>query len=224
MQTAEVSEKVVFALKKVQVNHHNSCLFGEISFNLVAGEILTIMGPSGCGKSTLLAAISGSLSSVFTFTGGIYLHGRSLGKLPMAARNVGVQFQEDLLFPHLNVEGNLLFSLARGDRLKRKEKVRQALRSAGLEGFEHKDVAALSGGQKARVGLLRTLLAEPELLLLDEPFSRLDQKLRDDFRAFVFKQIEWLKIPALLVSHDIQDCQNQRFLNLVTGNIETYQI
>ncbi|MEH6444186.1 MAG: ATP-binding cassette domain-containing protein [Oceanospirillaceae bacterium] len=209
------------SLCNVQVNLQGEALFSALSITLRGGELLAIMGPSGCGKSTLLAAIAGSLSSELTLTGEILLAGRRIEALPMQQRGIGIQFQEDLLFPHLNVAGNLLFALARGKgkeaKVQRQKAVAQALESAGLAGFEQRDVATLSGGQKARVSLLRTLLAKPKLLLLDEPFSRLDDQRRSEFRAFVFDQVKQMNIPAILVSHDQQDCPNDRYYSLESG-------
>ncbi len=210
----------VFQLQKLTVSYRGNALFKEITLSLKAGQILVMMGPSGCGKSTVLAAIAGSLSADFSIAGDIILLRKSLLGLPIEQRKIGIQFQEDLLFPHLNVAGNLLFALAQGDRQQRMIEVREALASAGMQGFELRDVSTLSGGQKARVSLLRTLLSKPKLLLLDEPFSRLDDKLRQGFREFVFAQVRKMNIPVILVTHNLQDCLNQQFYNLESGAFE----
>jgi len=178
------------------------------------------MGPSGCGKSSLLAAIAGSSGSEFELYGKVILQGRQLCDLPMERRQIAIVYQDDLLFPHLDVAGNLLFALARGNAQERMHSVKRALASAGLAGFEKRDVATLSGGQRARVSLLRSLLAKPKLLLLDEPFSRLDAALRQDFRQFVYSQIESMNIPALMVSHDRQDCPNSQFYALQDAQMQ----
>jgi putative thiamine transport system ATP-binding protein len=173
------------------------------------------MGPSGCGKSTLLAAICGTLEPGFNFSGTISLNNRLLNDVPMEERRIGILFQDDLLFPHLDVYGNMAFGLpAKLNRRKKRERVHQSLEAAGLEGFENRDIATLSGGQKARVSLLRSLLAEPEAILLDEPFSKLDKELRSAMREFVFNQITRLDIPALLVTHDRDDAPNGALLEL----------
>ncbi|NQZ33689.1 MAG: ATP-binding cassette domain-containing protein [Oceanospirillaceae bacterium] len=177
------------------------------------------MGPSGCGKSSLLSAIAGALPSAIKMTGELILANKSLNLLPIERRGIGLQYQQDLLFPHLNVAGNLLFALPRGDKGKRATAVEAALESANMQGFGERDVATLSGGQRARISLLRTLLARPKLLLLDEPFSRLDDELRQDFRLFVFAQIKRMKIPAILVSHDRQDCPNKEYYALSLGKM-----
>lgn len=213
-------------LESLQVSLDQQPLFPEVNLQVDSGELVVVMGASGCGKSTLLSAIVGSLPRELNFTGQITLAGNRVEHLAMHQRKIGIQFQEDLLFPHLDVAGNLLFALAaeKSDRdsrealrQKRLTAVGEALSSAGLAGYEKRDIATLSGGQKARVSLLRSLLAKPKLLLLDEPFSRLDEDLRASFRAFVFEQIQRLNIPAILVSHDRQDCPNTSYYSLEQG-------
>ena len=211
---------VVFQLQKLQLRLAGVAVFPEISIQLTAGELLVVMGPSGCGKSSLLAAIAGSSGDEFELSGNIVLQNQQLNGLSMERRGVAIQYQDDLLFPHLDVAGNLLFALPRGVSQERMHKVEQALESAGLAGFEKRDVATLSGGQRASVSLLRSLLARPKLLLLDEPFSRLDQELRQDFRQFVFAQIAAMNIPAILVSHDRQDCPNSQFYALSEAQMQ----
>lgn len=165
------------------------------------------MGPSGVGKSTLLDAIGGHLAPAFRVTGRIELNGRDLTVLPAERRRVGLMFQDAHLFPHLSVGDNLAFGLARGvvGRAARRAAVDAALAQAGLAGFQDRDPATLSGGQRARAALMRALLAEPEALLLDEPFARLDSALRADLRAFVFGHLKERRIPALMVTHDESD-------------------
>lgn len=173
------------------------------------GEVLTLMGPSGCGKSSLLAALAGVLPAKgpIRLSGDIYLGKRLLSPLPPQARRIGMLFQDDLLFAHLTVAENLMFGMPA--HLKgmaaRRACALEALAEVGLEGQADKLPGQLSGGQKARVSLLRALLAEPEALLLDEPFSRLDKPLRAAFRTLVFERLKALGIPALLVTHDEED-------------------
>lgn len=173
------------------------------------GEVLTLMGPSGCGKSSLLAALAGVLppGGPIRLTGDILLGAHRLTLLPPQERGIGILFQDDLLFAHLTVAENLMFGMPA--HLKgmaaRQTRAREALAEVGLEAQMDKLPGALSGGQKARVSLLRALLAEPRALLLDEPFSRLDKPLRAAFRELVFAQIKALAIPAILVTHDEDD-------------------
>jgi len=209
----EASNKV-FSVDKLQVSFEQHALFPPVSFSIASGELLVVMGPRGCGKSSLLAAIAGTLAPQLSLAGSVRLDGQSVNGMPIEQRGIGLQYQQDLLFPHLNVAGNLLFALSRADKKLRLQQVKDALVSADLEGFENRDVATLSGGQRARVSLLRTLLAKPKLLLLDEPFSRLDEELRVDFRRFVFSSIKQMGVPALLVTHDRQDCPNDVYFDL----------
>jgi len=184
-------------------------LFAPLSLTIARGEVATVMGPSGVGKSTLLDAIVGHLAPVFTLTGSVSLDGRDILALPAEARRVGLVFQDAVLFPHLSVGDNLAFGLApqvKG-RAARREAVEAALAQAGLAGLHDRDPASLSGGQRARAALMRSLLAEPAALLLDEPFSKLDAGLRDEIRAFTFAHVKVRAIPALMVTHDPVDAE-----------------
>ncbi len=172
-----------------------------------AGEVVTVMGPSGSGKSTLLAWVSGALDPAFRARGRVLLGGQDVSGLPPHRRGIGLMFQDDLLFPHLSVAENLGFGLpaALRGRAARQARIEAALAEAELPGFGPRDPATLSGGQRARVALLRTLLAEPRALLLDEPFGKLDVALRGRVRDFVFERVRRRGIPALLVTHDPAD-------------------
>ncbi|BFT81053.1 ATP-binding cassette domain-containing protein [Enterobacter pseudoroggenkampii] len=181
-------------------------LFREVSFCVPRGEIVTLMGPSGSGKSTLFAWMVGALSDDFQARGELWLGARRCDGLPVESRGLGILFQDALLFDPFSVGQNLLLALP--ERLAgraRREAVEQALDSAGLSGHFASDPATLSGGERARVSLLRALLAEPQALLLDEPFSRLDKALRASFRAWVFDAVRARNIPVVLVTHDEDD-------------------
>jgi len=170
------------------------------------GAVLTVMGPSGVGKSTLLAAITGTLAPGFGCTGRVTLNGRDITRAPPHARRVGILFQDDLLFPHLSVGENLAFGLrGGGDRAARRARIAAALDDVGLSGFADRDPATLSGGQKARVALMRMLLSDPEALLLDEAFSGLDADRRARMRVLVFARARALRLPVLMVTHDRAD-------------------
>jgi putative thiamine transport system ATP-binding protein len=185
-------------------------LFPPITLTVRPGEVATVMGPSGIGKSTLLDAIGGHLAHGFALSGHIRLDGIDLAPLPPEARRVGLMFQDAVLFPHLSVGDNLAFGLARSvrGRAARRAAVEAALDRAGLAGLYERDPATLSGGQRSRAALMRTLLAEPRVLLLDEPFSKLDATRRDDLRAFTFAHIRDRGIPALMVTHDSADAES----------------
>lgn len=181
-------------------------LFREVNFCFPRGEIVTLMGPSGSGKSTLFAWMIGALSDDFQARGELWLDARRCDSLPVEARGLGILFQDALLFEQFSVGQNLLLALP--ERIvgrTRREAVEQALDSAGLSGHYASDPATLSGGERARVSLLRALLAEPQALLLDEPFSRLDKTLRTTFRTWVFDAVRARNIPVVLVTHDEDD-------------------
>ena len=186
-------------------------LLRDFSFNVSPGNILTIMGGSGCGKSSLLGFICGTLSRSFKSSGSVLLNGRDITSCPAYQRHIGLQFQDHSLFPHMTVGENLAFGIpACCRKTERARRVEEALADCGLQGFASYNPANLSGGQKARISLMRTLLSEPAALLMDEPFSKLDHRLKTGFREFVFNQIADRSIPALMVTHDQEDiaCQS----------------
>ncbi|ADO48844.1 ATP-binding cassette domain-containing protein [[Enterobacter] lignolyticus] len=181
-------------------------LLRNVSFDVSPGEALTLMGASGSGKSTLFAWMAGALPDAFSAEGELWLNGERRDTLPTHARHIGILFQDALLFDHFSVGQNLLLALPAAIRGRaRRAAVDAALENAGLGGFYSRDPATLSGGQRARVALLRAMLAQPQALLMDEPFSRLDAGLRDSFRQWVFAELKRLSIPVVLVTHDAAD-------------------
>lgn len=177
----------------------------SLDFAVEPSQVLTIMGPSGSGKSTLLSWITGHLTSPFSAQGGLMLGGRDITQLPPHQRQIGILFQDPLLFPHLSVGQNVSFGLPTGRD--RQVAVEIALEEVDLKGFFDRDPETLSGGQKARVALVRALVAAPRALLLDEPFSRLDADLKKAVRAMVFERIRHRGIPTILVTHDQSDAE-----------------
>ncbi|TMX47419.1 ATP-binding cassette domain-containing protein [Vibrio sp. Hep-1b-8] len=194
-------------LKKLVIcNKSGEVLFNALNLQINNGEIVTLMGPSGCGKSTLLDAIAGHLSSDFTYQGQITLNQKPIDSLPAHQRQVGILFQDDLLFPHLSVWENLAFSLPNEVKgAARKEQAMKALKNISLTNLADSFPDQISGGQRARISLTRMLLAKPNLALLDEPFSKLDRELRVQFRQWVVEQLKKADIPALMVTHDETD-------------------
>ena len=180
-------------------------LIEALEMTVPAGELHLLQGPSGCGKSTLLGVIGGTVDEAVRWSGSISLNGVDISSLPAEQRGVGLMFQDALLFPHMSVGDNLAFGLAARHRRDRVARVQAALQAADLPGFADRDPASLSGGQAARAALMRTLLAEPQVLLMDEAFSALDPALRQGFGMFVRDRIRDRQIPALLVSHDPAD-------------------
>jgi putative thiamine transport system ATP-binding protein len=181
-------------------------LLSPLSLRIAPGTIATVMGPSGCGKSSLLAYLCGVLEPSFRAGGRVVLDGRDIATAAPERRRLGLLLQDEMLFPHLSVGENLAFALpARHRGRERRRLVEAALGEAGLAGHGERDALTLSGGQRARVALMRTLLAEPLALLLDEPFAGLDQPLKYRFRQAIFQKIRAMGLPALLVTHNPDD-------------------
>jgi putative thiamine transport system ATP-binding protein len=183
-----------------------------LRLSVPAGEIMTLMGPSGSGKSGVLSAIAGTLGQVsegllpLQFVGRVQLGPCDVTQWPTHQRGIGLVFQDALLFPHMSVAENLLFAVSVGvPKPERQARVQQALQEADLADMGPRDPSTLSGGQRARVALMRALLAEPKALLLDEPFSQLDAPLRAQLRPWVFAHVRERQIPVVLVTHDAQD-------------------
>ena len=195
-------------LRAIRITHRGRLLVA-LDASVGPGETLTLMGPSGSGKSSLLAYVAGFLDPDLSGEGRVVLDGRDVTGLPPERRRIGLLFQDALLLPHLSVAGNLLFGLTPDVRgpAARLEAVEEALAEVGMEGMGGRDPATLSGGEAARVALMRTLLARPQTLLLDEPFSRLDAELRAQVRSLVFEESRKRRLPVLLVTHDAADAE-----------------
>jgi len=173
----------------------------NISLDIEDGEFLTLVGPSGCGKSTTLRAVAGLENPT---AGDILIDGQRVNDFPPQKRNISMVFQSYALFPHMSVESNLAFGLKiRKKSLKEKtEKVKWAIELLGLSGFEKRLPKELSGGQRQRVALGRALVLEPKVLLLDEPLSNLDAKLRLRMRTELKRLHKKIKITIIYVTHD----------------------
>ncbi|WP_443113749.1 sulfate/molybdate ABC transporter ATP-binding protein [Herbaspirillum seropedicae] len=187
----------------------------ELDLSLVsASQRIVLYGPSGAGKSLTLKAIAGLMRPD---SGHIRLNGRTLFNssedidLPVQRRNVAYLFQDYALFPHLSVAQNIAFGLARGcfnlRRPTQHPAVAKWLRAFELDDIAHSRPAQISGGQRQRVALARALVAEPDILLLDEPFSALDLSLRERMRAELAELQAHLQVPMLLITHDPADVE-----------------
>jgi ABC-type Fe3+/spermidine/putrescine transport system ATPase subunit len=187
-------------LDRVTVHYRDIVAIEDVSLDLPTGEILALLGPSGCGKSTLLRAVAGFVQHA----GEVYIGRRSMARVPPHQRNIGMVFQDYALFPHMTVAENVGFGL-RMRRLGRAAiaaQVSEALALVGLEGFEARMARQLSGGQQQRVALARALVIKPAVLLLDEPLSALDKKLREEMRSEL-KRIQRLTgVTTIFVTHD----------------------
>ena len=178
-----------------------------LSAEVPSGTVFTVMGPSGSGKSTLLSYIGGFLDPVFKAKGAVTVDGVDLLSLTPESRRAGILFQDPLLFPHMSVGANVAFAIPAdvSDRGRRRQIAADILADMDLSGFGDRDPATLSGGQKARVALARVLVSHPRLLLLDEPFSKLDMELRAQMRSLVFERARQAGLPVILVTHDEAD-------------------
>jgi iron(III) transport system ATP-binding protein len=179
-----------------------------VSLSVKAGEVVCLVGPSGCGKSTVLRLAAGleTLQS-----GRVSMRGETVGdpakrvRVPPERRHVGLVFQDFALFPHLTVGGNVAFGLGHLPAAGRESRVREVLRQVDMEGYIDAYPHALSGGQQQRVALARALAPEPSVLLLDEPFSGLDERLREQVRDDTLRLLRQNGTAALLVTHDPEE-------------------
>ncbi|MBA3446096.1 MAG: ATP-binding cassette domain-containing protein [Pseudaminobacter sp.] len=195
-------------LSAVEIRLHAKPLI-VLSATIRPGETLTVMGPSGSGKSTLLAYIAGFLDPVFRARGDVFAGGTNLIDLPPERRRAGLLFQDPLLFPHMSVAKNVAFAVppAICGRSMRLAAAERALAEVELSDCAARDPDTLSGGQKARVALARVLVSRPRLLLLDEPFSKLDMALRAQMRQLVFTRARQAGLPIIMVTHDAADAE-----------------
>ena len=178
----------------------------NLNLKIKNGNILCVFGKSGVGKSSLINVIAGITEGNLFIEGKIVLNRKILNDIPTEKRKVGLLLQDGALFPHLTVEQNIYFGM--NQKLKTKDKlilINENLNKANMEGFQDRYPHTLSGGQKARIACLRAILSEPEVLLLDEPFSSLDPEHRNTFRNFVITKVKESDIPCLLVTHDETD-------------------
>ena len=188
-------------IKDLKVDLDGREILHSINLEIKDGEFFSLLGPSGCGKTTLLKSIAGLL---IQNSGSITINDKCLDPLPPEKRDIAVVFQELRLFPNMNVAENVAFPLKmRG--VKKKERLQRAseiLENVQLAGFEKRRSAQLSGGQQQRVALARALAADPSVLLLDEPFSALDENLRDDMRDLLASLHKQMNTTMVLVTHD----------------------
>jgi putative spermidine/putrescine transport system ATP-binding protein len=193
----------------------------DLSLSVAQGEFVSLLGPSGCGKTTLLRCIAGLLHPD---RGQITIGGRDITALAAHQRNVGVVFQNYALFPHLTVAENIAFGLrARGvSKAEAAPRVAEALALVRMEAHGEKPVTALSGGQQQRVAVARALVVRPSLLLLDEPFSALDRKLRETMQVELKQLLREVGITAIFVTHDQEEALvvSDRVAVMNAGQIE----
>lgn len=191
-------------LHHVSKSYNDTTVLKSIDMELEQGKFYTLLGPSGCGKTTILRIIAGFTDAS---SGEVLLNGEKVTEIPANKRKVNTVFQDYALFPHMNVYENIAFGLSvKGtDKEIIKQKVSEALKLVQLEGYEHREIDEMSGGQKQRVAIARALVNEPEVLLLDEPLSALDLKLRTDMQYELRELQERLGITFVFVTHDQEE-------------------
>lgn len=194
-----------------------------MDFRVAKGELVSLLGPSGCGKTTLLRIIAGLTSAD---DGDVVLGGRAITRVPAHKRNISVVFQSYALFPHLSVAENVAFGLrARGmAKGNTGPQVAEALALVRMSDFADRPVAALSGGQQQRVAVARALIVDPVLLLLDEPFSALDRKLRETMQVELKTLLRDRDMTAIFVTHDQEEAMgvSDRIAVMNAGRIEQF--
>lgn len=201
-------------------------VLNQIDLSIQAGTVVALLGPSGCGKSTLLRLLAGLIAPQ---AGQIWFGERLVAKagwtLPPEARDIGMVFQDYALWPHMSVAQNVAFPLkmrnvARGER---EQRVMQALERVGLAAFAQRKPSGLSGGQQQRVALARAIVAEPGVLLFDEPLSNLDSALRESLCHEMAQLLRQLGTTAVYVTHDRREAEwlADRIVHLASGEIES---
>jgi thiamine transport system ATP-binding protein len=205
----------------IRVSYPEFTLSLDLTVN--TGELVSIIGPSGCGKSTTLQLITGLLPCD---SGTITLNGRDITQQPVWERNIGMVFQDYALFPHLTVEKNIAYSLKlkKIGRTEQAHRVHQLLDLVGLQGFQRRKIHELSGGERQRIALARALASDPQLLLLDEPLSALDAKMRKHLRKQIKHIHEATGITTLYVTHDQEEAltMSDRVLVMQNGVMEQF--
>lgn len=199
----------------------SNVVLNDIDLEVKQGELLTLLGPSGCGKSTTLNLIAGFLEAD---QGDVYIKGKKVTKVPPYKRDLGMVFQTYSLFPHMTVQENLSFglNLRKVAKSEQKKKIDRVLELVKMSGLEHRYPRELSGGQRQRVAIARALVVEPELLLLDEPLSNLDAKLRHELRAEIKRLQKEIGVTTIFVTHDQEEAlsMSDRVVVMNAGKIE----
>ena len=210
-------------ITKLSKTYGAATVVDDFNLRVDQGELVVFLGPSGCGKTTTLRMIAGFVEPSH---GSIEVGGRDITRLPSYDRNIGVVFQNYALFPHLTVFENVAFGLRRrkvGDTLLR-TKVAKALEMVAMDHLAHRMPSALSGGQQQRVAIARAVVIEPDLLLLDEPLSNLDAKLRLNIRQEIRRLQKLLGITTILVTHDQEEAMSIADRLVVMSNGKVQQV
>jgi putative spermidine/putrescine transport system ATP-binding protein len=218
-----MTESAFLSVRQATKNFGSGPVLDGVDLAVGRAEFVSLLGPSGCGKTTLLRIVAGL---AVADSGSVLLDGTEISRLPPHRRNVGVVFQSYALFPHLTVAQNIAFGLdAKGvERSKIADTVARFLDLVHMTPYADRSVKALSGGQQQRVAVARALAVHPKLLLLDEPFSALDRKLRETMQIELRRLLRELEITAIFVTHDQDEAliMSDRIAVMNGGRIEQY--
>jgi iron(III) transport system ATP-binding protein len=201
---SDPTDSAYLRLREITKRFGTFTALDKVSFEASRAEFISILGPSGCGKTTLLRVIAGLEPQT---EGRVEIQGRDVSRLPVSARNVGIVFQSYALFPNLSARANIAYGLqGRGmDKNRIRRRVEELLELVGLQGMGRKFPAQLSGGQQQRVALARAMALSPDLLLLDEPLSALDAKVRVMLRGEIRQLQRRLGVTTIMVTHDQEE-------------------
>lgn len=196
--------KPIISFTDVVKRFDDDVILKGVNFEIEEGKFYTLLGPSGCGKTTILRIIAGFSEAT---EGDVFFEGKRINDVPANQRQVNTVFQDYALFPHMNVFENVAFGLKIKKLPKNKiqEKVKEALRLVRLGGYENREISEMSGGQRQRVAIARAIVNEPKVLLLDEPLSALDLKLRTDMQYELRELQQRLGITFIFVTHDQEE-------------------
>ena len=199
-----MTDKPIITLENVKKVYDDETVLHDINFELEKGKFYTLLGPSGCGKTTILRLIAGFADAT---EGVIKINGETVNDIPANRRKVNTVFQDYALFPHMNVFDNIAFGLTIKKMPEDQiiQKVKEALKMVQLEGYENREISEMSGGQQQRVAIARAIVNEPDVLLLDEPLSALDLKLRTDMQYELRELQQRLGITFIFVTHDQEE-------------------